>query len=202
MKTFRKNLGAVALALLVIGGASACASKEKAAAGPGANRAAEANQASKTPNAQTDTEDLKRKQAEETTRLKKAGIDKLKEEEAAKIAAANALAAEKLAKAYFDFDNYEIKQDYRNPLARDAARIKEHSAENVVVEGHCDERGSEKYNLALGERRAAAVKHYLVSLGVSEKQLQTISYGSERPANNGHDEASWSQNRRVQFSQE
>ena len=209
MRSFRKNLYAVALALLVSGGATACASKEKTAAGPDANRAAEAKQAPAATNAaaqgteaQANAKELKRQQAEEAARLKRAEQDRLKVEEAAKVAAANALDLEKLAKAYFDFDKYEIKPTYRPTLANDANAIKGHSPENVVVEGHCDERGSESYNLALGERRAAAVKKYLVSLGVNEGQIHTISYGSERPAENGHDEKAWAQNRRVQFAHE
>lgn len=201
MKTYGRSLYVVALTLLVIGGATACASKEKAAAGPDTNRAAEAKQTPAQPAAQGTVEG-KPEQAEEAARLKRAELDKLKAEEAAKVAAANALDQEKLAKAYFDFDKYEIKPTYRTPLANDAAMIKGHSTQNVVVEGHCDERGSESYNLALGERRAESVKKYLVSLGVNEGQIHTISYGSERPAENDHDEKAWALNRRVQFARE
>ncbi len=200
MKTFRKNLYAAALALLMIGGAGACASKEKAAAGPDTNRAAEAKQAEEI---QPDAQALKRRQQEEeATRIKQAEMDKLKEEEVARIAAANSLHPEKLAIVFFDFDKYEIRKDFRAPLERDAVVLKEHHGTKVVVEGHCDERGSEEYNLALGERRAMKVKAYLVSLGVNEGQLHTMSYGEERPANNSRDEKAWSQNRRVQFSHE
>lgn len=203
MKIYRGDLFTVALALLVICGATACASKEKAATGPNANRAEESKQAAAhgTTEVPPNVQELNRQQAEEAARLKQSELDGLKAEEAAR-AAANVLALDKLAKAYFDFDKYEIKPDYRTPLANDAALVKSHSNAKVVVEGHCDERGSESYNLALGERRAASVKKYLVSLGVNEDRIHTISYGSERPAENGHDEKAWSQNRRVQFSQE
>lgn len=203
MKIYRRDLFAVALALLVICGATACASKEKAATGPDMNRAAESKQAAAhgTTEVPPNVQELKRHHDEDAAGIKEAELNRLKAEEAAR-AATDVLAPDKLAKAYFDFDKYEIKPDYRTPLANDAALVKSHSNAKVVVEGHCDERGSESYNLALGERRATSVKKYLVSLGVNENRIHTISYGSERPAENGHDEKAWSQNRRVQFSQE
>lgn len=206
MKTFTGNLYIAALALLMISGLNACASKEKTATGPGANPAVEAKQSPETAqhgsaNVQAEA-DLKRRQDEDAARLKQAEMDNLKEEEAAKIAAANSLHPEQLTKVFFDFDRYEIKKSFHAPLEHDAKLIKDHAGTNVVVTGHCDERGSEEYNLALGERRAMKVKAYLVSLGVNEGQLHTMSYGEERPADNGHDEKAWSQNRRVQFSQE
>lgn len=208
MKTLSRNLNAVALTILIIGGVTACASSQKVAAGPDANRAAEAKHTPENAQAsahglvdvQPDAQELKRQQADEAAR--RIERDRLKAEEAAKAATASALAAEKLAKVYFGFDKYEIKPDYRAPLEHDAAIIKDHSGTKVVVEGYCDERGSESYNLALGERRAMSVKTYLMSLGVPEARLYTISYGSERPVENGHDEKAWAQNRRVQFSQE
>ncbi len=204
MHPFSRNLYAISLTLLMIGGVTACASKEKAAVGPSANRAAEASpDAEKAATAQApDMQDMKRQEAAEAERQKQLELDKLKVEEAAKIATANALHPEKFGKAYFDFDKYDIKPNFRAPLEHDAAAIKNHTSTNVVVEGHCDERGSEEYNLALGQRRAASVKKYLVSLGVSEAQLHTISYGEERPADTGHNENAWALNRRVQFAQE
>ncbi len=210
MKILNRNLYAVALTILIIGGATACASKEKAAAGPDTTRAAEVKQAPDATQAaahgtveiQPSADELKHQQDQENARLKQAELDRLKEEEATRVAAAATLSQEKLEKVYFDFDKYEIGQAYRAPLERNATAIKNHSGTKIVVEGHCDERGTEEYNLALGERRAMAVKTYLASLGVSEGQLYTISYGEERPAENGHDKNAWSQNRRVQFSRE
>ncbi len=190
-------------------GMGACASKEKAASGPAAEPAPEVKapaaaqpMAQGTVEVQPAAQDMKRQQEEEAERQKRAELDKVKLEEATKAAAAAALAPEKLEKVYFDFDKYEVKPDFRAPLERDAASIKDHPDAKVVVEGHCDERGTEEYNLALGERRAMSVKTFLVSLGVKDGQLYTISYGEERPVDNGHDEKAWSQNRRVQFSQE
>ncbi len=191
-------------------GMGACASDEKSASGPESKKAPESKaapaatqpMAQGTVEVQPAAQDMKRQQDEEAARQKRAELDKVKLEEASKAAVAAALAPEKLEKVYFDFDKYEIGQAYRAPLERNAASLKDHADAKVVVEGHCDERGTEEYNLALGERRAMAVKTFLVSLGVKEGQLYTISYGEERPAVNGHDEKAWSQNRRVQFSQE
>lgn len=191
-------------------GMGACASDEKSASGPESKKAPESKaapaatqpMAQGTVEVQPAAQEMKRQQDEEAARQKRAELDKVKLEEASKAAVAAALAPEKLEKVYFDFDKYEIGQAYRAPLEHNAASLKDHADAKVVVEGHCDERGTEEYNLALGERRAMAVKTFLVSLGVKEGQLYTISYGEERPAANGHDEKAWSQNRRVQFSQE
>lgn len=201
MKIFNRNLYVIALAIMLIGGASACASKPKAATGPEATPSAEAKQAQDAAKA-TETSAEAKRQQEETARQVEMDQTKAKEAETAKTAAASALAIEKLEKAYFDFDKYEIKKDSRASLEQSAAEIKKFADAKVVVEGHCDERGSEEYNLALGERRAMSVKSYLTSLGVKEGQLHIISYGEEHPDDAGHTENAWARNRRVQFSQE
>ena len=90
----------------------------------------------------------------------------------------------------------DLAPDARATLDRQAAWLKKYGNLSVTVEGHCDERGTREYNLALGERRAEAVKRYLVASGISASRVQTISYGKERPAVEGSDEQSWSQNRR------
>ena len=77
--------------------------------------------------------------------------------------------------------------------------MKKNSALKVRIEGHCDERGSDEYNLALGERRAKAAMNYLVTLGIADKRLSVISYGKEKPVDPGHDEAAWAKNRRAEF---
>ena len=97
---------------------------------------------------------------------------------------------------FFDFDKAVLKSAAQRTLTRQAEWMKQHSNVTVTVEGHCDERGTREYNLALGERRATAVKNFLVALGVSPSRIATISYGKERPAALGHNEAAWSQNRR------
>jgi peptidoglycan-associated lipoprotein len=98
---------------------------------------------------------------------------------------------------FFDFDSSTITAEGQDTLQKQANYLKEHSDVAVTVEGHCDERGTREYNLALGERRASASKNYLVSLGVEASRIQTISYGKERPAVIGDDESAWSQNRRA-----
>ena len=125
------------------------------------------------------------------------------EEQAAADAAAEAARAAAEAEQllnittfYFDFDQSTIKAEARAALEAHAAYLVQ-SGGNVVLEGHADERGTREYNLALGERRAQAVASYLIALGVSSQQIETVSYGEERPASQGHDETSWSLNRRV-----
>jgi peptidoglycan-associated lipoprotein len=100
---------------------------------------------------------------------------------------------------FFDFDKYDIRNDARTTLQDNARMLKEHGGGGLVLEGNCDERGTTEYNLALGQRRADAVKAYLKDLGVDVGQVQTVSYGEERPFAPGHDETAWSQNRRVHF---
>lgn len=97
---------------------------------------------------------------------------------------------------FFDFDKAVLKSAAQRTLTRQAEWMKQNSNVTVTVEGHADERGTREYNLALGERRATAVKNFLVALGVSPSRVATISYGKERPAALGHNDAAWSQNRR------
>ena len=104
-----------------------------------------------------------------------------------------------LATIYFGYDSFSLDGSAKAALKANADWLKSNSGRSVQVEGHCDERGTEEYNLALGERRAAAVKDHLVSLGVPASQVSTISYGEERPAVQGGDESAWSKNRRASF---
>ena len=96
---------------------------------------------------------------------------------------------------HFDYDKYDINSEDRDVLQRQAAWLQKYPQVRVSIEGHCDERGTREYNLALGARRANAVKEYLVSLGISSARVDTISYGKERPIGLGSNEAAWSQNR-------
>lgn len=107
--------------------------------------------------------------------------------------------APELVPVYFDFNRSAIRTDQRGALAENASHIMEGYYDSVVIEGHCDERGSEEYNLALGERRAAAVRQYLIDRGVDGSQIETVSYGESRPAVPGHNESAWSMNRRTEF---
>lgn len=104
-----------------------------------------------------------------------------------------------LKPAFFDFDKYDIRPDARDVLAANATWLKAHPGVLFTIEGHCDERGTAQYNLALGDRRANAAKEYLVSLGIDAGRMKTISYGKERPFATGHDEESWAKNRRAHF---
>lgn len=98
---------------------------------------------------------------------------------------------------YFDTDRYNIDSEDAARLRTQAQYLQQYPQVRATIEGHCDERGTREYNLALGERRANAAKNYLVSLGVSADRLSTISYGKERPVATGSNEAAWSQNRRA-----
>jgi peptidoglycan-associated lipoprotein len=98
---------------------------------------------------------------------------------------------------YFDYDSYGVRPSERASLQADATFLKSHPGMRFTVEGHCDERGSTEYNLALGENRASTVKQALVSLGVPAGSIKTISYGKEKPACTEHTEACWQQNRRA-----
>ena len=101
-------------------------------------------------------------------------------------------------RVFFDFDKSDLKPEARRTIERWAAFLKESGNANlsVTIEGHCDERGTREYNIGLGERRSASAKNFLVSLGIDARRVQTVSYGKERPAVLGSNEAAWSQNRR------
>ena len=100
---------------------------------------------------------------------------------------------------YFDFDKASIRKDQRARLETDAEFLSQNKAVRVRIEGNCDERGTNEYNMALGQRRALSAKKYLVNLGIGAQRLETISYGEEKPLLFGHDEYSWAQNRRDDF---
>jgi peptidoglycan-associated lipoprotein len=103
-----------------------------------------------------------------------------------------------LATVYFDFDRFDIRPDARPSLRTNADAIND-VPESITIQGYCDERGSEEYNLALGERRASSVKRYLVDLGIPSARLRTVSFGEANPAVLGHDESAWRYNRRAEF---
>jgi len=99
--------------------------------------------------------------------------------------------------AFFGYDEAALGADAQSALTDSANWLKKNSQYNLLVEGHCDERGTEQYNLALGDRRANIVKQFLVTLGVDAGRIRTVSYGEERPFDPGHDEAAWAKNRRA-----
>jgi peptidoglycan-associated lipoprotein len=104
-----------------------------------------------------------------------------------------------LRTVFFGYDRHDLTDTARATLGDNAKWLQAHPQRYVVVYGHCDERGSIEYNLSLGERRAAAVRDYLASLGVERSRLRIVSYGEERPAVPGHDETAWAKNRRAEF---
>ena len=100
---------------------------------------------------------------------------------------------------YFEYDSSEIRSDYRSTIEAHALYLQQNPNTSIILEGHADERGSREYNLALGERRAKTVKQQMLLLGANSNQIRLVSYGEERPASDGHDDASWQQNRRVEI---
>lgn len=100
---------------------------------------------------------------------------------------------------YFEYDRAEIRQDGREAIRNNADIFRKWGDWTVTIEGHCDERGTNEYNLALGERRARAAQRALEAEGIASSRIRTISYGEERPADPGHTETSWSRNRRAEF---
>jgi peptidoglycan-associated lipoprotein len=98
---------------------------------------------------------------------------------------------------YFDYDSNAVKDEYRDLVTRHSRYMADKRDTRIRIEGNCDERGSREYNLALGQRRAEAVKKVMTVLGVAEMRIETVSYGEEKPASPGHDEAAWAQNRRA-----
>ena len=104
-----------------------------------------------------------------------------------------------LQTVYFDYNTAALRSDAKTALKANADFLKANTTVEVQIEGHCDERGSVQYNIALGENRAKSVKGYLTALGIAAKRLSTISFGKERPVAFGHDETAWSKNRRGNF---
>jgi peptidoglycan-associated lipoprotein len=101
---------------------------------------------------------------------------------------------------YFDYDSFVIKEEYKTTIDAHARYLRANPSKRVVLEGHTDERGGREYNLALGQKRSEAVRRSLVLLGVGEQQTEATSFGKEKPRAQGSDEASWAENRRVDFS--
>lgn len=104
-----------------------------------------------------------------------------------------------LKDVFFDLDRSEVRSDQREALEQNAGWLRKNAEVRIVIEGHCDERGTAQYNMALGERRAQTVTDYLVALGIQPSRIQVMSYGKERPFAHGHDDQAWAQNRRGHF---
>jgi peptidoglycan-associated lipoprotein len=135
--------------------------------------------------------------AEAAARAGKDAADKAKKEAAAKAAAV--LKELQIPDIHFDFDKYNLKPLAQTTLKNGAPAYLKYKEYKLVVEGHCDERGTTEYNLALGQKRADEAAKFLVDLGIEKERIKTISYGEEMPLDKGHDEAAWAKNRRDHF---
>lgn len=154
------------------------------------------DQAAKDAAAKAEADRLARERAEREAAERAAKAGKNQE---SKIEAAAPAAIDVLKDIYFDFDKSSIRPDARETLKANADYILKNKAAGIVVEGHCDERGTAEYNMALGQKRAQEAKKYLVNLGVKGSSIKTVSYGKERPIDPGHDEDAWAKNRRDHF---
>ncbi|MFO7801194.1 MAG: peptidoglycan-associated lipoprotein Pal [Desulfovermiculus sp.] len=143
---------------------------------------------------QMTAEEMEEYRLQERKRQKEAQADKDEKQEQKK------QAEKDLTKRInFAFDSYELRMQARQVLKEKAEIMDRHSGIDLIIEGHCDERGTDEYNLALGERRARAAYEFLVLLGVDPERMSIISYGEERPLDSGHNEEAWAQNRRCEF---
>ncbi len=181
----RKNIWMVLALLIVVPAmlfATSCA-KKAVDSGPS------------TTQTETTTGDTADSDAAEKARLEAERI-KAEEEERARAAAKAAFTNDDV---YFEFDSAALLPASQDLLSKKAGYMLAMSGMSVTIEGHCDERGTDAYNMALGERRAEAAKAFLVNLGVNPSQITTISYGEERPVDSGSNEAAWAKNRRAHF---
>lgn len=137
------------------------------------------------------------KAAEEAERLRAQELERQRERERLYKAAVDKFVNENV---HFEFDSSVLRPEYQSLLAQKADFLRANAAVTVTIEGHCDDRGTDAYNMALGERRAEAVKAYLVNLGILENRLTTISYGEEQPIDPGRNEAAYAKNRRAHLA--
>lgn len=147
-------------------------------------------------------EDLKAKEAAEKTRQEELARQRAIEEERLKEAAAKREGARNqflTQDIYFDFDSFSILPEAQEILSSKAEWLQNNPDATVTIEGHCDERGTIEYNLALGDRRGESAKAFLVNLGIAKSRLNTISYGEERPLDPDNNEDAWGKNRRAHF---
>jgi len=137
--------------------------------------------------------------SEAAKKASQAEADKIKQSAAEQSSLMGATAKSPVSDINFDFDSSAIGPDARKILNVNADFFSKNKVSAVVVEGHCDERGTAEYNMALGQRRAQETKKYLVNLGINESKITTISYGEERPLDTGNNEEAWAKNRRAHF---
>jgi peptidoglycan-associated lipoprotein len=190
-----RRIAGVTAAMLAVAALDACHKKpepqpqpvQTAAVGPNADSARRA------------AEDAARRAAEDAARRRADSIAAADAAARNAAAAAGALRATLTAVVHFDFDQADLRAEDKAILDAKVPILQANPGVMIRVGGHTDERGSDEYNLALGQRRAAAAKRYLTEHGVAESRIETISYGEERPVAQGNDEAAWAQNRRAEF---
>lgn len=194
MKGFATRV--VPVFLVCIGLMAGCAAKQDVTEEMGARAGDSAMDTAQTETVPEDTttmgaEDMASEPMGETTEMAR-----VEEEKTTEAAMEEAL---ELRTVHFEFDKYNIRDEDKDVLRKNAGLIKRNPGAKVVIEGHADERGETEYNLALGEKRAKSVKSFLVDMGVDPSRLATISYGEEKPKDPRHNEAAWFQNRRAEF---
>jgi peptidoglycan-associated lipoprotein len=144
------------------------------------------------------TDDASKNKADDTAAA--AATDEGAKTEAAAVDTTAGVDPEMENNVYFDYDSSVVRNSEIAALEKEAAMLKANPKKKVTIEGHCDERGTAEYNIALGDRRAASAKAYLKKLGVSASRMKTVSYGKEKPVALGHDEDAWAKNRRAHFN--
>ena len=158
---------------------------------------------SSTPSSTTSEEEEARKRAEEEARREALREETLREESLSEQQAKERMESEKSMfendDIYFEFDSIRLSPEAQEILAQKAAWLRKNPRARVTIEGHCDDRGTNEYNLALGEGRAQSARDFLVDLGIKESSLNVISYGEERPIDKGQNEDAWARNRRAHF---
>lgn len=199
----KKNLTWVGILIVLVFGLSiftGCAEKKAVVKEGAAEQQVATGKAAKDTSAQDEADRLAREKAQrEAAERERLAREKAEKEQTAKVEPATSTESP-LKDIYFDFDKSSIRPDAREIMKANADYLLKNSAASVTVEGHCDERGTAEYNMALGQRRAQEAKKYLVNLGVKEANMKAVSYGKERPVDPGHDEAAWAKNRRAHFA--
>ena len=191
-----RRIAVLTFATLSVAGISACRKKAEPAPAPAAAPA-------RGPNADSarlaEQERLRREAADRAARLRADSIAASEASARDAASAAASLRATLTATVHFEFDQSDLRPGDKSILDAKIPILQTNTGVMIRVSGHTDERGSDEYNLALGQRRAAAAKAYLVQHGIADSRIETISYGEERPVAQGSDEAAWAQNRRAEF---
>ena len=151
-----------------------------------------AKQAAEKAKQEAQEKEMARQKALEEQRLKDEAAKRAVEEKAARYQFEN-------KNIYFEFDKSSLLPEAQEILREKAAWLEKNPAVDVIIEGHCDERGTNEYNIALGDRRSKSAKNFLINLGIAGSRMETISYGEEQPVDKAHNEAAWAKNRRAHF---